>query len=101
MVWMDGGFASQGERAGSWYSHGGPFPEGTPKAKASHQRRAQSSQLTPTVSGSTAALQQSAAGLFHLESVEVPLLQVLVFCKAVTDFAVNMGLDVLEVATLI
>lgn len=57
-------------------------------------------QLTPALSGSTAVFLQSAVGFFLLKSVEVPLLEVLMFCKAVTDFAVNRALDVLEVVTL-
>lgn len=73
--------------------------EVTLKAKPSHQRRGQPIPAY-TYCGSTAVFQQSAVGFFHLKSVEVPLLQVIMFCKAVTDFAVSMGLDMLEVETL-
>lgn len=73
--------------------------EGTLKAKPSHQRKGQSIPAY-TDCGSPAVFQQLVVGFFHLKSVEVPLLQVLMFCKAVTDFAVNMGLDVLEVEAL-
>lgn len=94
------GFASRVGRAGSWYRHGGHFPK-RGRSKLNHPIRGEVSplQLAPSASGSTAIFQRSAVGFLHVQSVEVSPLQGLVFCKAVADCAVNVGLDVLEVAT--
>lgn len=69
----------------------GHFPK-REHSKLNHPVREEVSpfQLTPSVSGSTAIFQQSAVGFLHIKSVEVPPLQGLMFCKAVTDFAVSM-----------
>lgn len=76
------------------------LPRGVLKAKPSHQRRGQSLPAYTYCEWQHCSFPAVSCEVFCLKSVEVPLLQVLMFCKALTDFAMNMGLDVLEVATL-
>ena len=94
MGWMDERalLRVQEERAGCVGADMGvTFSRGDTQSQAQCIRGERSVCTPYTHCGSTTIFQQSAVGFFHVKSMEVPILQDLTFCEAVTDFDCEYG----------